>query len=171
MSRSRLEETEFEKTQHNVRTHPLARTFFDVENLLCPDLRDIDLYTLWWICSFLLLVKTGEHFWLWKWKEPKTTPVHVHICLCLSEFVCVCVWESGRECIHACQSLLFQFSVTDIDQSRLTSLGHGAISACGRGQEIMVYRKTSQPSLSACGSSQSSPQLQMGDEGCCPQAI
>ena len=32
-------------------------------------------------------------------------------------------------------------------------------------------RKTSQPFLSACGSSQSSPQLQTDDDGCCPQSI
>lgn len=30
-------------------------------------------------------------------------------------------------------SVLFQCSVTDIDQSLLTGLGHGAISACGLG--------------------------------------
>lgn len=54
--------------------------------------------------------------------------LHVRVCS-----VRVCVLERGTECIRACLSVLFQCSVTDSDQSLLTSPGHGAISACGLG--------------------------------------
>ena len=63
--------------------------------------------------------------------------------VCMS--VCVCVLERGRECIQACLSVLFQCSVIDIDQSLLTSLGHGAISACGLGSRNYGVEKQVNP--------------------------
>lgn len=59
--------------------------------------------------------------------------------------VCLCVLERGRECIWACLSVLFQCSVTDSDQSLLTSLGHGTISACGLGSRNYGVEKQVNP--------------------------
>lgn len=65
---------------------------------------------------------------------------------CVCVHVCMqCVLERGRECIQACLSVLFQCSVTDIDQSPLTSLGHGAISACGLGSRNYGVEKQVNP--------------------------
>lgn len=51
----------------------------------------------------------------------------------------VCVTK--RECV----SEFFRSSVTDIDQSLLTSLGHGTISACGLGSRNYGVEKQVKP--------------------------
>lgn len=67
------------------------------------------------------------------------------VCIYACASVFVCVLERGRECIRACLSVLFQCSVTDIDQSLLTSPGHGAISACGLGSRNYGVEKQVNP--------------------------
>lgn len=56
-----------------------------------------------------------------------------------------------------------------MNPSRLTSLNRGAISACGPGSRN--YGEKKQHILSAYSSPSTSPQLEIPDDGRCPQSI
>lgn len=122
------------------------------------------------MCIFVAHEKAEKKkCWLWSWKEPKTTPVHVHICLCMCVFV-VCVRKRERMHTSVPECVISVFS-----HRQRPKPSYKPRSWCyfclWPGVMKLWCRKTSQPFLSACGSSQSSPQLQADDDECCPQSI